>query len=360
MRRAAFAIPGDIDTVTGGYLYERRLLDGLRELGTDTEHLRLGGSFPDPTPDDHLHAVATLGAVDVDTPLILDGFVFGSLDSRVMSGLKAPVIGMVHHPLAAEEGLSSEQRERLFRSEQANLRAAAAVLVPSPHTARMLIEDYGADSSKITVARPGTDKPQRRAVPTDPPLILSVGIQHPRKGHDVLLRALAQITDLSWRAVIAGTPYDARYGEELETLRSGLGLADRVRLAGSVSVADRDEFYREASVFALATRYEGYGLVLDEALSYGLPIVSCRTGAVPDTVPPSAGILVPPDDPTRFADALRAVLVDEPRRCVLAHEAVAAGATLPSWLDTARTAQSVLDLLRRSDSDYGPVARRRG
>ncbi|GAA1854903.1 glycosyltransferase family 4 protein [Microbacterium koreense] len=338
-----FAIPGDLATVTGGYLYEKRLLEGLRSVGTSTVHLPLGASFPFPTPEDHDHAVAALGAVGAGTPLILDGFVFGSLDPVAMATLRAPVVGIVHHPLAYEEGLAQAERVRLYRSERENLRHAAAVLVPSPHTARILVDDYGADPSRVVVARPGTDQPTGRRMPSDPPLILSVGIQHPRKGHDVLLRSLASVRDLEWNAVIAGTPYDPDYGAELDAMRTELGLATRVRLAGSVTDAERDDLYRSAGVFALATRYEGYGLVFDEALAHGVPIVSCRAGAVADTVPEAAGLLVPPDDPDRFADALRAVLTDARRRVSMAEAAARAGASLPGWTDTARAAQRVLD-----------------
>ena len=343
MRRAVFAIPGDLTTVTGGYLYERRLLEGLREVSTDVEHLQLGASFPDPSPADLAHAVATLAAVDPATPLILDGFVFGSMPTEALARLSAPIVGMVHHPLAHEEGLSAARRAHLFRTERDNLRLAAAVLVPSPHTARILAGEYGADPARITIARPGTDRPTGGRAPGAPPLILSVGIQHPRKGHDILLRSLAQLTDLEWTAVIVGSAYDPGHAAALSRARHELGLSDRVRLAGGVPDAERDDLYRGATVFALATRYEGYGLVFDEALAHGLPIVSCRTGAVPETVPPTAGQLVPPEDPDAFADALRVMLVDAARRSAMARAAAEAGTALPSWLDTATTAQAALD-----------------
>lgn len=345
MRRAVFAIPGDLDTVTGGYLYERRLLEGLREVGTDVVHLPLGATFPDPSSADHAHAVEAMTAVDAATPLILDGFVFGSIDPAALARIAPPIVGMVHHPLAHEEGLDAARRAHLFRTERDNLRVADAVLVPSPHTARILVDEYGADPARITVARPGTDRPTGRRTPVEPPLILSVGIRHARKGHDVLLRALALVTDLEWTATIVGSAYDAEHAADLSRLRAQLGLDDRVGFAGEVPVARRDALYRRASVFALATRYEGYGIVFDEALAHGLPIVSCRTGAVPDTVPADAGLLVPPDDPDSFADALRVLLQDGVRRSAMSKAAADAGASLPSWLDTARTAQAVLDAL---------------
>ena len=76
---------------------------------------------------------------------------------------------------------------------------------------------------------------------------------------------------------------------------------------------------------------------------HGLPIVSCRTGAVPDTVPPEAGILVARDDPVAFAGALRVLLSEAWRREAMAQAAAAFGAELASWAETARIAGEALD-----------------
>lgn len=349
LRPAAFAIPGDINTVTGGYIYERRLLEGLREAGRVVEHIQIGSTFPDPTPEDMADAAAKLAALPADCPLILDGLVFGSIETAALAAMRAPIVAMVHHPLAFEKGLDAARRDHLYRTERDNLAQTAHVLVPSPHTANLLMSDYDVETHRITIARPGTDRPTRQSKPVGPPMILSVGIQHPRKGHDVLLHALAELMHLApgleWQAVIVGSRYDAAHAQELDNLRARLGLNDRVRMAGRVSDEELAQLYAQATLFALATRYEGYGIVFDEAMAHGLPIISCRTGAVPDTVAKDAGLLVDPDNPKAFAGALEQVLSHPKRRKAMAMAAQKAGAILPAWSDTARIAGEVLDAL---------------
>ncbi|MER3388585.1 MAG: glycosyltransferase family 4 protein [Microcella sp.] len=342
-RPAAFAIPGDIATLTGGYVYERRLLESLRALGREVRHVRLGASFPDPTDADVADTVAQLTALGEDTPIILDGFISGAMPTQSLALVHAPLIAVVHHPLALEKGLDDERRARLHRTERDNLALIEHVLVPSPHTAAMLTEHYAVPGERITVVRPGTDAPLGPGAPEQPPLILSVGIQHPRKGHDVLLAALAQLPDRPWRAVIVGSSWHPEHAAQLARQHAALGLGDRVRFAGRVDAAELSGLYRSATVFALATRYEGYGIVFDEALAHGLPIVSCAVGAVPDTVPADAGVLVPAEDPSALAAALTAVLTDPVHRARLAVAAARAGAALPRWRDAAEVVARVLD-----------------
>ena len=337
-RPAAFAIPGDIETLTGGYIYERRLLEGLRAAGRDVAHIRLAASFPDPSSADMADAIAQLAALDPARPLILDGLVFGAIDTAGLAQVRAPIVAMIHHPLALETGLTPARRTHLYNTERDNLARAAHILVPSPHTRATLVERYGVTPDRITIARPGIDRPTDPQAPITPPLILSVGIQHPRKGHDTLLAALARLTDLDWQAVIAGSPHDPACAEALVRQHEALGLGPRVRRAGRVPDAELDALYR-------AARYEGYGIVFDEALAHGLPIVSCRTGAVPDTVPPETGLLVPPDDPEAFAAALRSLLSDPAEHDRRATAARTAGAALPGWPETAGIAGTVLDAL---------------
>lgn len=342
-REVVFAIPGDLDTPTGGYVYDRRVIQELRDLGVTLTHMRLGSSFPHPTAEDTSDAATQLAAIDPKQVALIDGLALGTLESHLLAEVHAPIVALVHHPLALEGHLDSTRREELHRMERDNLARCVAVIVTSDQTAEILTSDYGVPAQTITVARPGTDQRVNPHEPISPPLIVSVGSQSRRKGHDVFIEALSHIDHLSWQAVIAGSVRDDSYSTELHQMVHDLGLEDRVRLLGTVSPEQLQHLYSQASVFALATRFEGYGMVFDEAMTYGLPIVSCETGAVPDTVATGAGLLVPVNDPQRFSEALQSVLCDENQRSAMAAASLHAGQLLPNWSDTAKIIARVLD-----------------
>jgi glycosyltransferase involved in cell wall biosynthesis len=288
-------------------------------------------------------ALEMLGEVPDGTPLILDGFLSGTLDPDGLARLRAPLCAMVHHPLGLESGLAPGRAAFLLSREKENLALMHRVLVPSPHVARTLATDFDVPTHRITIAPPGfapAPTPRHEAAP---PLILSVGILHPRKGQDVLLQSFSRITDLDWQAVIVGGIRDATYAAAVHARATRPDLLARVRVAGEVDEASLQDLYRSAALLAQATWYEGYGMVFGEAQRHGLPIVASRAGAVPDTVPDSAGVLVPPGDSAAFADALRCVLVDADLRRRLAEGSARAGSRLPTWRDTAEVVGTVLD-----------------
>ncbi len=346
MTKAVFAIPGDKDRRTGGFLYEATVLRVLNEIGCETAHLQLPDSFPDPTAADMSATLAALCAVPPSQAIILDGLVFGAIDPDGLCHVPAPVIAMIHHPLCLETGLSASRAAFLRSNEARALACADHVIVPSPHTAQVLTDEFGADPDRISIALPGFKRPHLSSEPAEPPLILSVGLLARRKGHDILLSALSKIADLEWQAEIVGKTHDPRVAEALFRQRDDLGLQDRVQFSGELGEDALAETFNKATIFALATRYEGYGMVLSEAMLHGLPVVSCDAGAVSDTLD-GAGVLVPPDEPGAFGGALRALLessahLDERREAARKH-----ALSLPVWEDTARDFVRVINLLRK-------------
>jgi len=336
--KIAFAVPGDITTLTGGYIYDLRLMDSLIASGVTVQHMAWGDSFPDARTQDAAAALAQLHALPEDQPALIDGLAYGALDTAGLRLVRAPLFALVHHPLALEPGLDPAQARAMALRERDNLSLARHVFVTSPHTAGLLIRDFGVGPERITVVRPGFAPPVAvgTLAPADPPLILSVGILARRKGHDILLQALAQITDLDWQADIVGRDHEPGMTAHLAAMIGDLHLGARVRLSGEVTREALAARYGRATVFALATRYEGYGIVFGEAMGHGLPIVSTRVGAVPETVGEQAGLLVPPEDPAAFAGALRRLLGDSALRGACARASLQAATSLADWAGSAR------------------------
>jgi glycosyltransferase involved in cell wall biosynthesis len=168
----------------------------------------------------------------------------------------------------------------------------------------------------------------------------------PRKGFDVLVSALATPPDVPWRLKIVGDlTRDPGEAVKLKHLISQHGLSGRIETVGTVASSRLAELYAKADLFVLASRFEGYGMAYAEALCHGLPVVGTTAGAIPDTIPPGAGLLVPPDDPTALAAVLRGVIVDTEQRRRLSKAALAAAWTLPTWQQSAAIFAATLDRL---------------
>ena len=345
-RRFAFAVPGDLDTPTGGYAYDRRMIAELDRLGWHADVVDLGKKFPRPSAADRVAARARLAAVPADRCIVIDGLALGVLPNEAVTLRESHrLVALVHHPLALETGLSSAEAEAMGASERAALACVRHVIVTSAVTARALVADYAVLPERVTVALPGID-PVAPAHNSQDGMValLSVGALVPRKGYDVLLTALATIRDLPWRLTIAGArDRSPATTAAIEAQIVALDLGGRVTLAGAVADARLTELYREADLFVLASRHEGYGMALAQAIAHGVPVIATTAGAIPETVPPGAGILVPPDDAAALTAALRRVIADGEERLCLAKQARAAAGKQPRWADSAKIFASVLE-----------------
>jgi len=130
---------------------------------------------------------------------------------------------------------------------------------------------------------------------------------------------------------VGSTTRDPDTANALHTAIAEHGLGERVRLHGEVSASVLQSMYGQADAVVLPSFYEGYGMALAEALAHGLPVVSTTAGAIPDTVPRDAGVLVPPGDAMALCAALAALLDEPVLRARLAAGARAARSVLPTW-----------------------------
>lgn len=336
-RTISFAIPGDIDLPTGGYAYDRRILATLPDYGVQAELITLPGSFPAPSEADLDKTVSLLSTAPKGNALLIDGLAYGAMPASLIKSLQRPVIALVHHPLCLESGLDPAQAAALKVTETEALSLARQVIVTSPATKRTLVSDFAVPLNKITVAEPGTD-PAMRASGTGTPMhLLTVGAISRRKNYGILIDALKPLEALDWRLTIAGaTDRDKAAVAALEAAINEAGFQDRVRLAGAVVPATLAKFYDTADLFVMSSLFEGYGMVLAEAMARGLPIVCTTGGASSETVPDAAAIKVAPGDAAAFTAALEKVLTDKRLRRRLADASWEMGRTLPPWTETTR------------------------
>ncbi len=356
-RRLHFVVPGPLDQRTGGYLYDTRMVEGLQGLGWTVVVHSLDGVFPrDAVGTAERSLQSTLSGLPDDALVVLDGLGIGAHPVPVAAHAdRLRLVALVHHPLADETGLGASERDLLRTLERHALESVRGVVVTSSFTAERLLE-YGVAPERIRAVIPGTDpldggvppeagdeagRPEERA-----PLLLSVGTVTPRKGHDALIAALERIQDLQWECVCAGSlERDPEYAAEVRSRAEVAGLGARVHFVGELREDALADLYRHAALFVLASHYEGYGMALTEALMQGLPVVSTTGGAIPHTVPPGAGILVPPGDVVALAEGLRALLADPARRAAYAAQARAHAARLPGWSEQVREFEHALQAL---------------
>ncbi len=337
----AFVVPGRLNQLTGGYLFERHLVEGLRARGRGVRVIEL--SARDPVADR-----AMIAALPDGTKTVVDGLALTSLGEVLAAQThRLRVIAFVHGPLAQETDLPPAAAQRAALREAGLLSRARGVLCPSCKTAAA-VEDYGISSERIAVVSPGTARPKRPSRLRRGPVraLLCVANVVPRKGHELLVEAMAQIADLDWSLVCIGSL--ERHQGTVRAVRRRIlaaGLGRRITLAGEYQPQAVERAYRAADAFVLPSFHEGYGMVCAEAMIHGLPVIATTAGAIPETVPHQAGLLVPPGNALALARAVRRVIAQPEIAARLAAGSRAAGALLPSWLQATEAWEAAFDRL---------------
>ncbi|SEG67107.1 Glycosyl transferases group 1 [Thermomonospora echinospora] len=357
-RSVHVVLPGDVDDLTvpsGGNVYDRRVCRGLAASGWQVHEIPVPGSWPRPDETTRAELVRALTALPDGTVVLLDGLVAcGVPEVVVPQARRLRLAVLVHLPLADETGTAPQVVEELDSRERVTLRAATVVLATSPWAGRRLVDRHGLDPGRVHVVPPGVD-PAPLAPGTDgASRLLCVASVTPRKGQDLLVRALGSVGDLPWSCVCAGPlRRDPGYVGRLRALIGTLGLGDRVRLAGPYTGGRLAALYAAADLLVLPSRAETYGMVVTEALARGIPVLATAVDAVPQTLgrAPDGGVpglLTPPEDPRALADALRRWLGEPALRRRIKTAARARRDTLDGWETTVHRLGNVLDeLLRR-------------
>ena len=361
--RVVVVLPGDVDDParpSGGNRYDRRTCEELRALGWLLEERAVHGTWPYPHPATRKALVEALTLHPREregtSVVLIDGLVAaGAPDVVTVAARTRPVVGLLHMPFGPV--LAS-----LAAAERLMLTAVAAVVTPSEWARRFLVDSYQLDPSRIHVVSPGVDRPccagqSARSGATERTEMLCVAAVTKAKGLDVLVTALAELARSAlgqgsapgaWRCTCAGSlKIEPEFAADVRERVRAAGLCGQVRFTGALDTDTLATAYASADLLVLPSVTETWGMVVSEALSWGIPVVASDVGGIREALGQAPGgirpgLLVRPGDPRQLAGALRRWLGDPALRERLRSAARARRPDLSGWDRTARLLSAVL------------------
>jgi glycosyltransferase involved in cell wall biosynthesis len=357
---AGLIVYGSLDLVSGGYLYDRLLVEHLRKRGVRVELLPLPpGSYLRHLMDNFSGALPR--AVEALSPdlLLQDELNHPSLfhmNRRLKRTWKGPIIAIVHH-LRSSEVRPAWQNRLYRRVERSYLQTADGFIFNSEATRAAVRELLGGEPCSV-VAYPGGDHIARipagrvaeRCRRPGPLRILFAGNVIPRKGLHTLVSALSLLEGESWELTVAGSlSADAPYARRIARQIDGIGLRERVKLLDTVTSAELAGLLESHHCLAVPSSYEGFGIIYLEAMRFGAPVVASTAGAVPDVVADGReGFLVPPGDAAALADAIGKLIRDPGLLLAMSLAAWERAQGHPTWAaGAARVEAFLLEAIRR-------------
>ena len=320
---------------TGGFVYNSRLIDALARQGNPVVPIEIETAFPAIDRQALAALAPCLAAIGPNSVFVTDHIHVCQL-LPLLRDASFPVIAIFHHSLVMEHGNPEDGEGRhLHRLEAEAFGLCSGIIATSQESRRYLEQQHRIDPTRIMVAVPGNERASR-SIPSgaEPLEILSLGAVIPRKRYDYILDVASRLEAPYWRWRIAGDPN--RYPElftEFQQKRMDLTLAGRLDLLGEASDAELASLWNSAGLFVAASRYEGYGMAVAEALIRGIPVVTTDSGAVKTWA--SSGVIgAPADDAAAMARLIDGLLGDRERLMSEAERAWRFGQSLPTWEET--------------------------
>jgi glycosyltransferase involved in cell wall biosynthesis len=353
--RVAKIIIGDINRLTGGYLYEKKLVEYLRGKGIQADVVSipnipymlqffsnlwlpfyfLGKRYDVIIEDEMTHPAVWL-------------FNFWAKYVK-----KAKVVAIVHmfRSVAVSD---SWQMPFVKFMEKSMLMSTDLVIANSRHTKEQT-EKMGLPDEAIEVVYPGFDTHlvrDKQSRPTDEVKLLFVGNWDPRKGLETLVEAMYRLNNPKIVLDIVGddSPYPM-YTRRIKRKVTHWGLEGRVRYHGRIDRESIGRFYSDADIFVLPPSYEAFGIVFAEAMSFGLPIIATNAGGIPELVDHDEnGLLVPPNDANALADAIDKLASSTELREEMGRKSYEKSKELNTWDDCFRIIYGHLKRLAADDT----------
>ena len=342
--RVALVLYGNLDFVSGGFLYDRMLVDYLRRQGEEVEIVSLpwpsyaGGLLDNLSPS----LIRRLKSVRADV-MLQDELAHPSLFwlNRSLQGLgQAPLVAIVHH-LRCSEARPAWQN-LFYRLVERRYLASIRGFIYNSTATRESVENLVGAGKPAVVARPGANRFARqitreeiatRAREPGPLRVIFLGNVIPRKGLHTLLDALAQVPRDSWRLTVVGSlEVDPPYVQEIRRQLAAVGLGDQMEFTGVLDEKELASCLARSHLLAVPSSYEGFGIVYLEGMAFGLPALATTAGGAGEIITPGQdGFLTAPGDAGALAGQMRNLMEDRELLLAMSLAAQARFAAHPTW-----------------------------
>lgn len=352
-------IYGELDQRSGGYLYDRKLVEHLRAQGDEVEVLSLpvGGYFRHLLDNFSSSLLERLECLELDL-LLQDELNHPSLfalNRRLKRRLRLPIIAIVHH-LRSQESHPPGLRQVYARLERRYLGTVDALIYNSQSTRRS-VEQLLKRRPPGVVVYPAAD--HRASAPHPPRLaagdgqlrLFFLGNVIRRKGLHDLLEALRILPSSDWRLRVGGDlALDRGYVRRLRRMLPRAGLESRVEFCGHLDPQEISQSFAWANLFVLPSQLEGFGIAYLEAMAAGVPVIASRSGGAVEIVDHQVnGLLIEPGDPAALAAVLADLLQETERLREMGRAARQRYQRHPTWAESAQEARDFLTNLLTAD-----------
>lgn len=315
--RVGLVIYDTLNTISGGYLYDRKLVEHLLRAGDDVEII----SIPSRNYAAHLSDNGSEvlfrrlrdARVDVMLQDELNHPSLFRINRRLRGAVSYPILSIVHH-LRSSEAHPAWQRIFYRWIERQYLASVDGFIFNSQTTRAAVSQLLGRAPANCVVAHPAGDRfnPSidsttiiKRAREAGRLRLVFVGNLIPRKGLHIFLDALARLPGDAWQLTVVGNPnIDAKYTAHVRA-RIGAVRLKNVRLVGALQDDALANVLAQSHVLVVPSEYEGYGIVYLEGMSFGLPAIATTSGAAGEIIDDGVnGYLVAPNDAATLAERI--------------------------------------------------------
>ncbi len=340
----AFVIYGSLDEVSGGFLYDRQLVEYLQQRGHRTTIVALPWRSYACSLKDNLsrHLLRTLGNNSFDL-VLQDELVhpsFFRINRRLRRAFHTPIVSLIHLLRSSENGPSWQRR--LYRWIEHRYLAGIDGFIYVNRHIETRVHAMLQGSPPGVIANPAGDHLSvgltseqiiRRAQCPGPLNIIFVGNLTPLKGLHLVLEALRHLPADTWRLTVIGTlDRDVAYVRRVRRHVIDAGWEANVALLGTLSNAEVGSHLRQSDVFAVPSSPESYSIAYLEAMNHGLPIIANAQSDSADLVEHGmSGFCIQPDDIGSFAKHLRTLTQDRHELAQMSLAARKRFTSLPTW-----------------------------